>query len=293
MDASLAQRWCYSAVSAIPTLQRSCELTHKCSPYHFEGEKLNHNSTQIHAWSTPVRSDLRLRSVALPETAHAGNRVHIFALSVTPSLLSPMPDADKPILVVRRVRFTTKRSKDGFQIVEVALANLLPEGDDGWLLSPRAVTIDSPVVRTVRAGRVNRLMAGDEVRVEVLVAPKKGVTHGSTGRATIELRDLHDNVIEVSKGWAAKVPDKKWTVDQKSSGAARGPELGDVLSWPSRFRPNNCGSGVTRSSASCKFERVDYIHRLNMHSQHSLGSFQRACLGTSWRVCRMVFVSNV
>lgn len=68
-------------------------------PYHFEGDKMNFNVTQIHSWSTPVRSGARLRSITLPSTRDSWNRVHIFAVSVTPSLLSPVPDADKPLLL--------------------------------------------------------------------------------------------------------------------------------------------------------------------------------------------------
>ncbi|KAH7096824.1 glycoside hydrolase [Auriculariales sp. MPI-PUGE-AT-0066] len=185
-------------------------------PYHWEGQGINHNSTQLHVWSTPIRSDTRLRSITFPPSGYSWNRVHVFGLSVTPSLLSPEPDADKPVLVVRQTRFTTKRSEDGYQIVEVSLANLLPAGDDGWLFSTRKVTINSPVVTTIKAGVVHRLMASDEVRVEVLVAPKRGIKPGTTGPATIELRDKNDKLIEISKGWTARVPDAKWGKDLQS-----------------------------------------------------------------------------
>ncbi|EJD47020.1 glycoside hydrolase [Auricularia subglabra TFB-10046 SS5] len=186
-------------------------------PYHYEeGGKMNFNLTQIHSWSTPVRSSVGLRSITLPSTRNSWNRVHIFALSVTPSLTSSEPDADKPLLVVRRVRFTRKRSAAGHQLVEVTLSNLLPAGDDGWLLGKHAVAVSSSLVDTVDAGIVYRLTPADEVRVEVAVAPKKGVKPGATGAATIELRDAAGRVVAVSKGWTASVPEETWEPTEKS-----------------------------------------------------------------------------
>ncbi|KZV83101.1 hypothetical protein EXIGLDRAFT_777886 [Exidia glandulosa HHB12029] len=188
-------------------------------PYHFDNDKMNFNVTQIYSWSTPVRSDARLTSITLPSTRDSWNRVHIFAMSVTPSLLSPTPDADKPLLIVRRVRFTTKRPSNGPAhafIVEVALANLLPEGDDGWLLGKHTVLIDSSIVETVTPGVLYRLLPSDEVRVEVVVKPKKNVQPGATGTVAIQLRDKDSNMVSHSKGWAGKVPDAKWEATEKS-----------------------------------------------------------------------------
>lgn len=246
------------------------------SPYHFDGDKMNFNLTQIHSWSTPVRSDARLRSITLPSTRDSWNRVHVFALSVTPSLLSPVPDADKPLLIVRRVRFTTKHaSAGGGTIVEVALANLLPEGDDGWLTGRHTVTIDSPLVQTVTPGVVYRLASADEVRVEVVVKPGKRVKPGTTGTATVELRDARGNVIAISKGWAATVPDAKWEANEKSLSNHEAPNW-----W------SDAKFGILCAVPSCTSTL-----KLTRARQHPLGRVQCPGLGASGCVRGVVLVS--
>ena len=143
--------------------------------------------------------------------------------------------------------------------MEVALTNLLPDGDDGWLVNTRTVTIDSPLVRTVKPGVVHRLAAGDEVRVEVLVAPKKGVKAGSEGKATIELRDLAGNLLEVSKGWTAKVPTTKWGSDVSSLEQHEAPNWVRVKTCTYVNATDDVDSGTTPSLASCALHYGVYL----------------------------------
>ncbi|KAG8793464.1 hypothetical protein FRC12_002677 [Ceratobasidium sp. 428] len=192
------------------------------SSYHTTsyGASINHNLTQIHYWSTALRTHSPLRSITLPPTG-SYNRFHLFALSVVPSapLLGCEPDSgDKilsndqttlspnpstgPRIIVRRARTTTKLQEledrfglpnplAGAQLVEVTLANMRPTAASPnphcWS-GPLHVWVYSGEVYTVKHGEAGRVMPGDEVKVRVWVRNFAGVRAGLKGKMRVEVK---------------------------------------------------------------------------------------------------------
>ncbi|KAG6918257.1 hypothetical protein DXG01_015631 [Tephrocybe rancida] len=184
------------------------------TPYHFEnnGATKNFNSSQIYQWSTSVFSERALTSITFPPLGTSSPRLHIFAMSLTPSSQPTTPP--KPVLSVRQARWTTRwQLIDGVraQAVEVTLANLLPASS----LSPATavnaqvlVSIDGEGIRTVAPGEVYRLVPADQARLDVFV------TGGRTGaRATVRLRDVNGGDLGSSGGWEVVPLVERWTPD--------------------------------------------------------------------------------
>jgi alpha-L-fucosidase len=191
--------------------KESLEVTHtrRYSPYHFEshGSKTNWNTTNIFQWSTAISSLTPLKSVTLPSQT-SQNRLHLFALSVTPSA-----QTDGPALSVRRARFTSKWEDIGgirAQVVEVTLANLVPANAfySGSVTSPFNIYIMGPNVITVSPGTVNRLIASDQVRVDVLVFGTD-----SSGEVAVRIDDSSGNILAISDGWPVTPLRETWTPD--------------------------------------------------------------------------------
>ncbi|KAG8686822.1 hypothetical protein FRC09_013901, partial [Ceratobasidium sp. 395] len=192
------------------------------STYHTtsHGASINHNLTQIHHWSTALRTHSPLRSITLPPTG-SYNRFHLFALSIVPSApllgcepesgdkilsndqttLSPNPSTG-PRIIVRRARTTTKLQEledrfglpnplAGAQLVEVTLANMRPTAASPnphcWS-GPLHVWVYSGEVYTVKHGEAGRVMPGDEVKVRVWVRNFAGVRAGLNGKMRIEVK---------------------------------------------------------------------------------------------------------
>ncbi|KAJ7609992.1 glycoside hydrolase family 29 protein [Mycena polygramma] len=203
------------------------------TPYSFtaNGTQKNFNSSQIYQWSSAIPSEQPLVSVTLPpvNTAH---RLHLFAMAVTPSANVSLtaPPASKPALAIRRARFTTRWDtvvgvNGRAQAVEVTLANLLPSAvlasanstspSAFAITSPHTIELTGPGLRTPSSGRgvVNRLMPGDQVRVDVFV---ENVNSGAeAANATVIVRDAQGRVVLSSPGWAVAPLVETWTAEKE------------------------------------------------------------------------------
>ena len=185
------------------------------SPYHFtsQSSQKNWNVTNIYQWSTAVPSIAALQSIRLPLQTSSG-RFHLFALSLTPSVPSV-----KPVLSIRSTRFTSRWEEiDGqrAQAVEVTLANLTPTSSFNYtsLKSPITVEIVGSGLSTVKPAVVKRIVASDQVRVDVLVS---GATASrSTGGATVRIKGAGGVVLSESNGWPVTPLRQHWTPDAKS-----------------------------------------------------------------------------
>ncbi|KAJ7731632.1 glycoside hydrolase family 29 protein [Mycena metata] len=194
------------------------------TPYSFisNGTDKNWNSSQIYQWSTSIPSEQPLTSITLPplNTAH---RLHLFALAISPSVVNASTavsisevDTSKPQLSIRRARFTTRwDSVQGqrAQAVEVALANLLPTFAatvrPASITSPYTIEVTGPGIRTLSRGAVNRLVPGDQARVDVLI------TGAVKGSATVVVRDAAGREVLSSPGWAVAPLVENWTADKE------------------------------------------------------------------------------
>lgn len=205
----------YTIVSAL--------VSNRSSSYHTTayGKSVNHNLTQIHHWSTALRTHAPLRSITLPPVG-SYNRLHVFALSVVPAA-SPLgcrlddnlaltvdeqiplhvESSAGPKMVIRRARTTNKlyEARDrvgnleplgGAQLVEVTVANMLPTSTDVnsrcWG-GPMHVWVHGGGMYTVKHGEVNRVMPGDELKVRVWVRNFDDIAPGTQGKMRVELRD--------------------------------------------------------------------------------------------------------
>ncbi|KAK7057925.1 glycoside hydrolase family 29 protein [Favolaschia claudopus] len=193
------------------------------TPYSFvsNGTQKNFNQSQIYQWSTAIPSEQPLTSITLPPLSNS-HRLHLFAMSITPSA----PSADgKAALAVRRTRFTTRWDMvDGAraQAVQVTLANTLPSAAFGnastssiSITSPHTVEIVSPGFKTLQRGVVNRLVPGDQARVDVFVLNEACMVNESTTTATVVVRDARGRVVLSSGGWAVTPLVEKWTSEKE------------------------------------------------------------------------------
>ncbi|KIM86066.1 glycoside hydrolase family 29 protein [Piloderma croceum F 1598] len=181
------------------------------TPYHFEshGSKKNWNVTHVFQWSTAVSSYTPLKSITLPPP-RSSDRLHLFAVSFTPSAAEQTVG---PALLVRRARFTTKwEDVDGVraQVVEVTIANLAPATafSSGSVTSPFEVYIVGSDTITVSPGYVNRLVASDQVRVDVLVYGTS-----SNGNVAVQINNSFGKILTVSDGWPVTPLRETWTPD--------------------------------------------------------------------------------
>jgi len=139
----------------------------------------------------------------------SSDRPHLFAASFTPSA----EQTDGPTLLVRRARFTTKWEDVGgirAQVVEVTIANLAPVTafSSGSVTSPFEVYIVGSGTLTVSPGYVNRLVASDQVRVDVLVY---GTSPG--GDVAVQINNSFGQILSVSDGWPVTPLRETWTPD--------------------------------------------------------------------------------
>jgi len=85
------------------------------------------------------------------------------------------------------------------QVMEVTINNLpLVFASSTWLTGEHTLEINSPSLKTVYAGRLNRLRAGDQARVKVGVINDNGAVRGSTAMASAVLKDSKGNIIAQS-----------------------------------------------------------------------------------------------
>lgn len=195
------------------------------SPYHFEsqGAQKNWNTTNIFQWSTAISSGSALQSIRMPPST-SSNRLHLFAASVTPSVLAP-DGASGPIISVRRARFTSRWADiDGLrtQAVEVTLANLAPQSTfaSGSVTAPFLVDIVGFGVTTISPGVINRLVASDQVRVDILVTVSDT---NPGGDASVRIKDANGNILGTSDGWPVTPLRQEWTSEAQVLGTHETP----------------------------------------------------------------------
>lgn len=128
-----------------------------------------------------------------------------------------MPLAEEPALSIRSARFTSRWEDLGelrAQAVEVTLANLAPASsfNSASLKSPITVEIVGFGLSTVKPGVINRLVASDQVRVDVLVSGAAG----SSGDATVRIKGADGVVLSESEGWPVTPLRQVWTPDAES-----------------------------------------------------------------------------
>lgn len=197
-------------------------LTRQYSPYSLEGNGTgkNLNTTSIFQWSTAVSSEKQLASITLPQV-NPGHRLHLFSMAITPSNTSIN---NAPALAIRRARFTSRWeivNGTRAQAVQVTIANLLPNSMSSLntsLNSKHTVEISGPGITTVTPGILNRLVPGDQARVDVLIT---GSTTGSN--ATVVIKDSAGNVIGQSSGWTTTALIEEYTADAASLSAHETP----------------------------------------------------------------------
>ena len=193
-----------------------------------------------------------LESITLPQTANATNRLHIFAISITPSVV-PSAAPTGPELSIRTVQFSTRWEEvDGqrAQAVAITLANLLPgnlaSSPDTSIHGKYEVEVTGKGVRTVSPGVVYRLVAADQARFDVLVLNNNG-----TGNATVSIKDSDGNVVWTSSGWPITPLRQTWTVDENVLSTHEPPN------WVGCFSPlgdcvDSCVSGLKENMEYCE-----------------------------------------
>ncbi|KAG2074850.1 glycoside hydrolase family 29 protein [Suillus decipiens] len=186
------------------------------TPYHFEdySSNKNWNSSDIFQISLSVPSRAPLESITLPNTSSTSNRLHIFALSMTPSL-EPSGNLLVPQLSVRSAQFSTRwEDVNGqrAQAVAITLANLLPgyhaTSSNASVNSRYEISVTGEGVSTVTPGLVYRLVPADQARMDVLVLNNDG-----TGNATVTIKDESGSIVGTSEGWPIVPLRTEWTAD--------------------------------------------------------------------------------
>lgn len=188
-------------------------MTRFHSPYHFEKTGKNLNATNVFEWSTSVPSESPLESITFPARA-TDNRMHVFGLSITPSIIDTTPG---PALAVRRARFTTRWDDINgtrAQAVEVTLANLLPSftlSRNTSITAPHTIELVGNGIQTVSPGVINRLVPADQARVDVFVTGSR-----VNGSAVVQIRDSSGTVVAKSLAFPTSPLVENWTPDVES-----------------------------------------------------------------------------
>ncbi|ETS74158.1 hypothetical protein PFICI_14024 [Pestalotiopsis fici W106-1] len=153
-------------------------------PFYFTNESTNYNKSHIYQRTLWLDSSKELVGLQVPES-DVGNRLHIFAATLTPTTTSANDTGTKLEVVYAR---STKKYAEASttQIYEVAVSNV---DDRAWVTANDSVqvTIESDGVTTTKAGIIKRLRPGDRVVVQVEVENKQGVEPGTVGVATARL----------------------------------------------------------------------------------------------------------
>lgn len=197
-------------------------LTVRHSPYNLEanGTGKNFNKTSIFQWSNAVSSEKQLASITLPDV-NPGHRLHLFALAISPSNTSI---DNAPALVIRRAKYTSRWemvNNTRAQAVQVTVANLLASSvfsTDTSLNSKHTIEISGPGITTLAPGIVNRLVPGDQARVDVLISGS--VTGQNT---TIVIKNSAGDIVGQSSVWPATALIENYTADATSLSAHETP----------------------------------------------------------------------
>lgn len=147
--------------------------------------------------------------------AHTSDRLHIFALSITPSFV-PSTGSLSPQLSVRNTQFSTRWEDvdaQRAQVVAITLANILPGSYatslNASIDSRFEISVSGEGVFTIAAGLVYRLVPADQTRVDVLVFNN----NSGTGNATVMIKDGSGNIVGTSGGWPIVPLQTEWIVD--------------------------------------------------------------------------------
>lgn len=231
--------------------------------YTYTADGIDGNTTHIHYFQIPLNARQTLKSINLPTGTVGGTRLHVFGLSLftsaslsLPSSGTPGPaltfqyirsrnqwynDSALPISSVEKTALSFVKVLDGaaevgsvVQIVEVAINNLPYDFNlSSWLTGEHSVEISSPHLRTIYAGVLNRLRAGDQARVKVGVTNSNGVPRGTTTQVVAIVKDTKQRVVATSPSFevTAGIPEydnslislaqhetPKWFEDVKVSG---------------------------------------------------------------------------
>lgn len=120
-----------------------------------------------------------------PGGANVNTKLHIFALSMLPV----SPNLNQSIHLETQYARSTQKWIEGSnktQIVEILVNNIGPS----FALRQNNVRVhvESPGLKTVREGVINRLAPGDQAIVEVGVQNYEGVKEGTLGPATVVIQ---------------------------------------------------------------------------------------------------------
>jgi alpha-L-fucosidase len=162
-------------------------------PYRLTNESVDWNRSNIFQTRNWLDSSKELTSLTLPNVtggsatdpggAAISSRLHIFSLTLVPVV----SDAQQPVLSVQYARSTQKwvEGSEKIQILEVTINNVGTED----ILREHAVkvSVESSGVETVTPGYIKRLLAGDQVRVNIGVRNKDGVEPGTDGIVTVDV----------------------------------------------------------------------------------------------------------
>ncbi|KAF3019828.1 hypothetical protein E8E14_013034 [Neopestalotiopsis sp. 37M] len=160
-------------------------------PFYFTNESANYNKSHIYQRTIWLDSSKELMGLRMPDS-DAGNRLHVFAATLTP--VSSSANGTGTQLEVVYARSTKKYAEVATtQIYEVTISNV---DGQAWVTANDSVqvTIESEGVVTTKAGIINRLRPGDRVIVQVEVENKPGVEVGTVGVATARLTSGAVNV---------------------------------------------------------------------------------------------------
>ena len=159
----------------------------------------------------------------MPQPTTSVNRIHIFAISMSTSAES-WNNFTQPILSVRRVRSTSRWevvNDTRAEVVEVTLANLVPQSDSSQrtsINSRHEIEVIGTGLATVVPGVIHRLVASDQVRVDVLVNVAQ-----TGGNATIQIKDSVGNILSDAAIWQISPLQENWTPDAKVLGTHETP----------------------------------------------------------------------
>ncbi|KAF7289967.1 Glycoside hydrolase [Mycena indigotica] len=186
------------------------------TPYHFQGGTKNFNATNIYEYSTAVPSESPLTAIVFPSQT-TGSRMHVFALSITPS--STDVNSAALALSIRRAHFSQRWqlvNGDRVQAVQVTIANLLPgytlaQSPSRAINSPHSIEIVGDGLKTLNTGNFSRLVPGDQARVDVFVT---GARAG--GSAMVNIRDSTGKIIATSTALPTALLIEEYTPDTTS-----------------------------------------------------------------------------
>lgn len=165
------------------------------TPFHFEADgSKNWNATHLFHVELPTAIESKGRkmvSFQLPPP-NERNCLHVFAASYIPSETTEGGVSLEARVKVSNVHSTRRwDTVDGQrgQVVEVTINNPFSPtrhaDSSSWASHPISVSLHGSDIKTIRAGRLARLMPGDKITVEVLVIPSG--TNPSFAKAEIKL----------------------------------------------------------------------------------------------------------